>query len=46
MLFATEARVLRHMKHRGIIELIDVYFDKSYYYIVMERAHYDLYGMC
>lgn len=45
MLFTTEARVLRKLKHNGIIELIDMFFDKNFFYLVMERAHFDLYRL-
>ena len=43
MLFTTEARVMRNLKHTSIIQFLDVYFDQKYFYLAMERAHYDLY---
>eukprot|EP00484_Ammonia_sp_Unknown_P026554 CAMPEP_0197032064 /NCGR_PEP_ID=MMETSP1384-20130603/10832_1 /TAXON_ID=29189 /ORGANISM="Ammonia sp." /LENGTH=578 /DNA_ID=CAMNT_0042461663 /DNA_START=38 /DNA_END=1774 /DNA_ORIENTATION=+ len=43
MLFTTEARVLSKIKHKGIIKYIDMFFDESYYYLLLEKADYDLY---
>lgn len=43
MLFTTEARVLNKLNHSGIIALIDMFFDEDYYYIIMEKADFDLY---
>eukprot|EP01084_Bolivina_argentea_P199013 340606_1 len=43
MLFTTEARVLSKLKHNGIIQFIDMFFDERYYYLVLEKADYDLY---
>eukprot|EP00484_Ammonia_sp_Unknown_P029931 CAMPEP_0197050804 /NCGR_PEP_ID=MMETSP1384-20130603/25621_1 /TAXON_ID=29189 /ORGANISM="Ammonia sp." /LENGTH=515 /DNA_ID=CAMNT_0042483263 /DNA_START=58 /DNA_END=1605 /DNA_ORIENTATION=+ len=43
MLFTTECRVLSKLKHDGIITFIDMFYDEQYYYILLEKADYDLY---
>ena len=43
MTFTTEARSLSKLKHPSIIRYIDALMDEKYYYLVMEKAHYDLY---
>eukprot|EP01083_Nonionella_stella_P043992 118644_1 len=43
MLFTTEARVLSKLRHCGIIGFIDMFFDEKYYYLVLEKADFDLY---
>eukprot|EP01084_Bolivina_argentea_P164182 285471_1 len=43
MLFETEAQVLSRLSHSGIIRFIDMFFDDQYYYLVLEKADFDLY---
>ena len=43
MLFTTEARVLSKLRHNGIIGFVDMFFDEKYYYLVLEKADFDLY---
>ena len=45
MLFITEARVLSKLRHRGVIGFVDVFLDEKYFYLVMERADFDLFHM-
>eukprot|EP01084_Bolivina_argentea_P312091 540289_1 len=45
MLFTTEARVLSKVRHCGIIRFIDMFFDEKYYYLVLEKADFDLYDV-
>merc|ERR1712228_102158 len=43
MLFITESRTLSKLKHDGIIGFVDMFFDEKYYYLIMEKADFDLY---
>ena len=43
MLFTTEARSLSKLKHRSIIKYVDMLMDEKYYYLILEKADYDLY---
>ena len=43
MLFTTEARVLSKIRHKGIIRFVDMFFDEKYYYLVVDKADFDLY---
>ena len=43
MLFTTEARSLSKLKHASIIKYIDMLMDENYYYLITEKADYDLY---
>eukprot|EP00484_Ammonia_sp_Unknown_P001542 CAMPEP_0197021756 /NCGR_PEP_ID=MMETSP1384-20130603/2690_1 /TAXON_ID=29189 /ORGANISM="Ammonia sp." /LENGTH=407 /DNA_ID=CAMNT_0042449661 /DNA_START=35 /DNA_END=1258 /DNA_ORIENTATION=+ len=42
MLFTTEARVLSKLRHAGIIQFIDMFMDDMYYYLLLEKADFDL----
>eukprot|EP00484_Ammonia_sp_Unknown_P021015 CAMPEP_0197034044 /NCGR_PEP_ID=MMETSP1384-20130603/12265_1 /TAXON_ID=29189 /ORGANISM="Ammonia sp." /LENGTH=348 /DNA_ID=CAMNT_0042463919 /DNA_START=37 /DNA_END=1083 /DNA_ORIENTATION=+ len=43
MLFTTEARVLSSLKHPGIVQYIDMFADRHYYYLITQRADFNLY---
>eukprot|EP01084_Bolivina_argentea_P086791 156836_1 len=43
--FTTEARVLSRIKHPSIIKYINMFRDNKYYYLLLEKADYDLWGM-
>ena len=45
MLFTSEARVLSKVRHQGIISFVDMFFDEKYYYLVLEKADFDLYAV-
>eukprot|EP01083_Nonionella_stella_P253051 871147_1 len=42
MLFETEAQVLSKIHHKGIIALMDLFYDENYYYLVLQKADFDL----
>merc|ERR1719242_1868826 len=39
---AAEVRVLSRLRHQGIIGFVDVFLDAKYFYVVTERADFDL----
>merc|ERR1712154_664561 len=43
MLFTTEARALSKLKHPSIIKYVDMLMDNDYYYLILEKADFDLY---
>lgn len=45
MLFGTEARSLSRLRHRNIIGFVDMLRDEDFYYLVLEKADYDLYDL-
>eukprot|EP01083_Nonionella_stella_P141248 434819_1 len=45
MLFETEAHILSQLCHANIIGYIDMLMDDTYYYLVLDRADYDLYQL-